>query len=168
MFYLIFHLLLEPVKRVASAVLYPLAYALRFHAREGSILWPGYLFHPDRVWVWVFLDDSVFMEFKKEYADKPKYYPAFIWNTGSNFIRAYWWSAIRNSCVNLNNYLAFKLGEMVSEEPHDGKNFYVTRTFASGGKRPYCEFYLFGRWNQVGWIKKGRFEVDVMKMRDAK
>lgn len=80
-----------------------------------------------------------------------------------DFLLSYWWSAIRNSCPNWNNWCAFKLGEMVSEEPHTAKNFYVTRTFASGGKRPYCEFYLFGRWNQVGWIKKGRFEIDVMK-----
>ena len=81
-------LLLEPVKRVFSAVLYPLAYALRFHACEGSILWPGYLFHPDRVWVWVFLDDSAALEFGKDYADKPKYYPAWVDVVGGE---SRWW-----------------------------------------------------------------------------
>jgi len=155
----------ELVKRVLSALLYPLAYALRFCAREGVILWPEYLFHPDNVLIWVFLDDSAALEYGKEYANKPKYFPDFIWDTNSDFLKAYWWAAIRNSCVNWNNWRAFKLGTMTSEEPHTAKNFCVTRTFSSGGKRPYCEFWLFGKWNQIGWIKRGRFEIDVMKSR---
>jgi len=60
-----------------------------------------------------------------------------------------------------------KLGRFLSEEPHDGKrNFYVTRTYEHA-RRPYCEFWLFGRWNQVGWLKgqSPRFEIDVMKRR---
>ena len=41
-------------------------------------------------------------------------------------------------------------------------NFYILRTFTNGN-RPYSEFYLFGRFNQFGWISCGRFEIDVMK-----
>jgi hypothetical protein len=166
MLYLAAYLLLEPVKRVLSAVLYPVAYALRRSVRFHGSMWPEYLYWPRFTPLWVFLDDSVEMEFWKEYADNPKYYPAWVWASGSDFLRAYWWAAIRNSCVNWNNYSAFRLGSMTAEEGHAGrKNFYITRTFASGAKRPYCEFYLFGRWNQVGWISRGRFEIDVMKRR---
>jgi len=65
-----------------------------------------------------------------------------------------------------------KLGRFLSEEPHDGKrNFYVTRTYEHA-RRPYCEFWLFGRWNQIGWLRgnklgngASRFEIDVMKRR---
>jgi len=34
-----------------------------------------------------------------------------------------------------------------------------------GGVRYYFEFYICGRWNQVGWLNgsMGRFEIDVMK-----
>lgn len=165
MLHLLIYLALEPVKRVLSAVLYPMAYVLRFYAREGSILWPGYLFNYDWLLVWMFLDDSAALEFGKEYANKPKYYPAWVWNTGSDFLRAYWWAAIRNSMVNWNNANAYIVGEYARTVLRRGseRNFYEVREFASGRRRPYCEFYLFGRWNQIGWIKKGRFEIDVMK-----
>ena len=43
-------------------------------------------------------------------------------------------------------------------------NFYILRTFTNGN-RPYSEFYLFGRFNHVGWLSgtSPRFEIDVMK-----
>lgn len=46
------------------------------------------------------------------------------------------------------------------------RNFYIIRTY-EGGRRPYCEFWLFGRWNQVGWLngKSPRFEIDLLKKR---
>ena len=167
MIHIILYLLLEPIKRILSAVLYPLAYALRRQLRTDKVMRPEYLYEPTFFPLWLMLDDSIHMETGYDFAASEKKYPAWIWNNGTagEFLLSYWWSAIRNSFVNWNNYCAFKLGDMVSEEPHDGKNFYVTRTFASGGKRPYCEFWLFGRWNQVGWITGGRFEIDVMKRR---
>lgn len=165
MLYLIAYLLIEPVKRIASALLYPLAYALRKYACKPFVIWPEYLFEPRLVPAWLFLDDSILMEFKKEYADNPKYYPAVIWNTNSDFLRAYWWAAIRNSMVNWNNYSAYLTGDFVKaiRRYSIGRSFYEVREFANC-TRPYCEVWVFNRRNQVGWIKRGRFEIDVMKI----
>ena len=165
MTHLILYLVLEPVKRVLSAVLYPLAYALRRQLRTGKVMRPDYLYRPAFAPLWLLLDDSVFIEFGVDYGNREKYFPAFVWASGSDFLKAYWWSAIRNSCVNWNNYAAMKLGRFLSEEDHAGKrNFYVTRTYEHG-RRPYCEFWLFGRWNQVGWLKgqSPRFEINLFK-----
>lgn len=163
MAYLVLYLILEPVKRVLSALLYPAIYPLRRLLRNEKMLWPEYLYRTNFWPLWLFLDDSIFMEFNTDFAGRAKYYPAVIWRTGSDFLRSYWWSAIRNSCVNWNNYSALRLGLLLSETPRaNPRNFYVTRTFGNG-KRPYCEFWIAGRWNQVGWISCGRFEVDVMK-----
>ena len=39
-------MVLEPIKRVASALLYPLAYALRRQLRTGEVMRPDYLYRP--------------------------------------------------------------------------------------------------------------------------
>ena len=164
MLYLLAYLLLEPLKRVASAVVYPLAYAVRRRLRAAPAL-NDLLYHTDFWPLWLFLDDSIHMEQGREYDDKAKRYPAVMWRWHNDFLLSYWWSAIRNSCVNWNNYSAYRLGDFISEGHRANlRRFYITRTFTNG-KRPYCEFWLFGRWNQVGWISCGRFEIDVMKRR---
>ena len=158
-------LLLEPVKRVVSALLYPLAYALRRQLRTGKVMRPEYLYEPAFFPLWLLLDDSIRMETGEDRANQPGKYPAWVNALGWNWLKCYWWSAIRNSCVNWNNYAAYRLGRFLHEEDHAGKrNFYIIRTY-EGGRRPYCEFWLLGRWNQVGWITGGRFEIDVMKRR---
>lgn len=166
MTHLLAYLLLEPAKRVLSALLYPLAYALRRWLRCAKMISPGFLYHTPFWPLWLFLDDSIFMEQGREYDDKEKRYPAVLWRWHNDFLLSYWWSAIRNSCVNWNNYSAYHLGSLVSEISHHGadKNFYKVRQFANG-VRPYCEFWIAGRWNQAGWISCGRFEIDIMKKR---
>ena len=170
MIILILYLLLEPVKRVASALLYPLAYALRRQLRTGKVMRPEYLYEPTFFPLWLMLDDSIHMETGYDFAASEKKYPAWIWNNGraGEFLLSYWWSAIRNSFVNWNNLSAYLLGSYVGELSHIGseKNFYKVRQYTNG-VRPYCEFYLFGRWNQVGWLKgTPRFEIDIMKRRE--
>lgn len=163
--HLLAYLLLEPVKRVASALLYPLAYALRRKLRTSEVMRPEYLYRPTFAPLWLLLDDSIQMETGEECARQENKYPAWVLACGWLWLRCYWWSAIRNSFVNWNNYAAYRLGRFLHEDDHAGKrNFYIIRTY-EGGKRPYCEFWLFGRWNQVGWISGGRFEIDVMKRR---
>ena len=164
---LIFFLLLEPVKRVLSAVFYiPLAFPFRGCLRDKRIvLWANYLYLPAFWPLWLMLDDSIRMETGEDCAKQTAKYPSWVLACGWTWLRCYWWSAIRNSFVNFNNYAAYRLGRFLHEESHAGKrNFYIIRTY-EGGKRPYCEFWLFGRWNQVGWITGGRFEIDVMKRR---
>ena len=168
MLYLIAFLLLEPVKRVASALLYPLAYHWRDNLRNcHAVVWPGYLYQPNRCLhvflLWLFLDDSVKFTYGTENSPEDFKYPAWILAKKSDAWRSWWWAAVRNSCVNWNNWCAWKLGRFLEGETVlDRRNFYIVRTFTNG-KRPYAEFYLFGRFNQVGWISCGRFEIDVMK-----
>ena len=168
MFLGILYLLLEPVKRILSALIYlPLIYPLRRVLRRETILRPEYLYAPAFFPLWLFLDDSIRMETGEDRANQPGKYPAWINGLGWTWLKCYWWSAIRNSCVNWNNYAAMKLGRFLSEEDHAGKrNFYVMRTYERG-RRPYCEFWLFGRWNQAGWLNglSPRFEIDLMKRR---
>lgn len=170
MLHLLLYLALEPVKRVLSAVLYPVAYRYAEEIRQTLLqLRPGLLGAPSSVWTafwWLLLDDSVWCSYGWDFAINDKYYPAWILKRGPAW-RAWWWSAVRNSFVNWNNLNAVLLGNFISEDAHAGKrNFFITRVYANG-RRPYCEFWLFGRWNQVGWLSGDapRFEIDIMKRR---
>jgi len=173
MLYLIAFLLLEPVKRVLSFVLYPVAYHWRDNLRNcHAVVWPGYLYQPNRCLhvflLWLFLDDSVKFTYGTENSPEDFKYPAWILAKKSDAWRSWWWAAVRNSCVNWNNWCAWKLGKLVSEPEHAGKSFYITRTFENG-KRPYTEFYIFGRYNQAGWLSgtSPRFEIELMKKKGA-
>ncbi len=174
MLHLIVYLLLEPVKRILSALLYPAVYPFRTRLRNFHVkVWPGYLYEPARglhsFLLWLFLDDSIRMETGEDCANQNTKYPSWVLALNYRWLRCYWWSAIRNSFVNWNNLNAYCLGEFVSEKfllgAPGGKNFYITRKFTNG-TRPYAEFYIAGRWNQVGWLKgSSRFEIDIMKKR---
>jgi hypothetical protein len=156
---------LEPLRRITSALLYPFVYPLKSLLRDRVILWPDYLYEPSPLWpLWLLLDDSVLLEFGKEYGDRAKYYPGWIWAAGSDFLKAYWWAAIRNSCVNWRNLDAYLLGGYQGElrRVGSGRNFYCVRQFKHG-KRPYCEFWTFGRRNQIGFVRGGKFEIDILK-----
>jgi len=176
MLYLPLFILSEAVERVAALLLYPLAYALRRRVRTAEVLWPTFLYKPRFFLLWLLLDDSIEMETDKEYAGHFKFCPAWVWNTGSDFLRSYWWSAVRNACVNWNNYSAWKLGAFIEVVKSCGEvSFQTLRNYKrgyrfeyrrfTGGVRPYCEFYIFGRWNQLGWLNgsAARFEIDIMK-----
>ena len=113
-------------------------------------------------------DDSVKFTYGTENSPEDFKYPAWILAKKSDAWRSWWWAAVRNSCVNWNNWCAWKLGKLVSEPEHAGKSFYITRTFENG-KRPYTEFYIFGRYNQAGWLSgtSPRFEIELMKKKGA-
>ncbi|MEM3631155.1 MAG: hypothetical protein QXY18_07075 [Nitrososphaerota archaeon] len=84
--------------------------------------------------------------------------------------------------VNLNNYCAYKLGEFIKEEviystqnkplseiKKEKRGIWISRRYYKSNKkissRLYIEFYLFKRWFQFGWLKFGRFEIDLFKNR---
>lgn len=166
--HIILFLLLEPVKRVISALLYPVAYALRRQLRTDKVMRPEYLYEPTFFPLWLMLDDSIRMETGEDCARQDNKYPAWVLSLGWKWLRCYWWSALRNSCVNWNNYCAYKLGDYRYALAHYGsdRNFYKVRQYTNG-VRPYCEFWIFGRWNQIGWLngKSPRFEIDLLKKR---
>ena len=167
---LLFFILLEIPKRLLSLWLYPYAYQWRKELRTKEILWATYLFKSKFKPLWFFLDDSIFMEQGKEYDDKEKRYPALLWKWHKDFLLAWWWSGIRNSCVNWNNSVAFKLGHKLQcMKKWGGKNSFVElRLFAHGKKRLYTEFFIGSKWFQFGFISCGRFEIDLLKDREKK
>ena len=167
---LLIFICLEPVKRIVSLCLYPLIYPFRAKLRTKAILWKTYLFKPAFKPLWFFLDDSINMEQGEEYDDKEKRFPAILWELHNEFLLSYWWSAIRNSCVNWNNNVAFKLGHKLQcMKKWGGKNSFVElRLFAHGKKRLYTEFFIGSKWFQFGFISCGRFEIDLLKDREKK
>lgn len=176
--YLVAYAMLEPCKRIASFFLYPVAYYFRARLRNTKrVIWPTYLYEPGRGVVafafWLFLDDSLMFSQGKEYDDKEKRYSGWIWRSESPFLKAWWWASVRNSFPNGNNSIAYNLGYYIETIKHYGsqKNFYEVRRY-DNGVRPYCEFYVFGRWNQVGFLRgnrenngASRFEIDILKKR---
>lgn len=82
------------------------------------------------------------------------------------FILSWWFCSVRNSMQNFNNYCAYTLGEYEADiDEIAGRRDFIIRRKFKGGIRPYCEFWFLGRWNQIGWIKGGRFEIDIMKVK---
>ena len=165
---LLIFICLEPIKRCLSLALYPLIYPFRAKLRTDEILWATYLFKPKVKLLWFILNDSEKMKYGVEYANQDKYYPTLFWVNGE-FLRSYYFNAIRNSFVNWNNWVAFKLGRKVKCLKRYGSinNFIELRQFTNG-KRLYCEFYLGSKWQQFGWISCGRFEIDLLKDREKK
>jgi len=167
----ILFILCEPIKRILSFFLYPFVYPFRNKLRTKEILWKEYLYRPTKglTFFYWFLDDSIFMEQGKEYDDKAKRYPDWIWELHKDWLLSWWWSGCRNSCVNFGNYQAFKLGDFITKFRKFGNdNNFVEMKHFENGKRLYTEFFLFGRWNQFGWITRGRFEIDLFKTRTKK
>lgn len=180
--YLVVYAMLEPCKRIASFFLYPVAYLSRNYLRTSAVTWQGYLYKPAsngvflKWYLWLFLDDSLMFSQGKEYDDKEKRYPGWIWRSESPFLKAWWWAGIRNSMVNWNNLEAHCVGFHVASIPDKrtpGKtNFYELHIYDTGEVRPYYEGVHFGRWNQIGWLRgnkaangASRFEIDIMKKR---
>lgn len=163
-------LMLEPIKRVLSLAIYvPIVYPLRHALRERrplrGVMLAEYLYFPTFRPLWYFLDDSIKMETGEDCARQETKYPAWVISCGWLWLRCYWWSAIRNSCVNWNNYSAFMLGRFICEEAHEGKRSFIIWREYAGGRRLYSEFWLLGRWFQIGWLngKSPRFEIDLFK-----
>jgi hypothetical protein len=177
---LLAYLIIEPVKRILSAVLYPLAYLLRHWLRTdeealrheqassvGVVLW-GH--RPGFGWLWYWLDDSINAEgrlkFGKDidycaYGNRSDLVEKLPEGKFKEFCRAWYWSAFRNSAINLTWTLC--LGDMTGEDIIKGekpRNFIVRRHYPGGKSRLYVQFYPWGDFRiKCGWLTNGRFEV---------
>lgn len=202
---LLFKVIWEIIDRLIAPVIYFVAYLYRDKCRDYSkILWPGYLIQPtEGIYkkLWKYLDDSVYIEFGKEYANREKYYPKWLWKIAQflfslkvklggfylitedlpQFLLSWWWASVRNCTVNDGNYDAYTLGKFLNIKKHYGKSFQQLRKDKKGyaldirvfenGERPYLEWYMFGKWNQLGWLNgdtkthngANRFEIDLFK-----
>jgi hypothetical protein len=114
---------------------------------------------------WFYLNDSIYLSYNLEYPTEGKYYPAFIWKSNSSFLKSYFFSAIRNSGVNYNNYTAFfSIGKFINVGKHygDDKNFIEFRQFENK-TLPAFNFYLLGKKFFIGYAKSGRMWVELFK-----
>lgn len=167
------------VQRLFGLALYPIAYALRHSIRTDEVLLRHeqaaacgvVLWKPKRLKaLWLFLDDSINAEGKIIYG-KDIDYCAYGNRSDlveklpdgkfKEFARAYHWSAVRNSCINLTWLTA--LGDMTGERILHGekpRNFVAERTYPGGEKRLYVQFYPWGDMRfKCGWLSNGRFEA---------
>jgi len=173
----ILFILAEPIKRILSFFLYPLIYPFRDKLRHDTLhlcLWNDYLYLPKFKWLWFFLDDSIKMESGHEYSTEPNRINSYWFK--SEFGKSYHWSAIRNSCVNWNNYMAYKIGFYIKTLKRWGSinNFIELRQY-DNGKRLYCEFFIGSKFFQFGTLRgnrdtggASRFEIDLFKTRTKK
>jgi hypothetical protein len=152
---------------LTAPFIYSLAYALRWHIRTDKILVENYLYKWRKgwFWLWIFLNDSIYLSYNLEYPIKQKYYPKWIWNSKSDFLKSYWFNAIRNNGVNFNNYAAFFIiGKFIKVVKHYGndKNFIEIRQFEKK-TLPAFNFYLFGKKFFIGYAKSGRLWIELFK-----
>ncbi len=186
-------IIIDLITRLISPLLYPVSYIFRKYIRTNEIYVKEYMYKWRKgwFWLWIWLDDSILIEnlnLYKTYADycfSVKKYPVWYYNLFKNnaFMLSYWWAAIRNCVVNLNNYQGYKLGRFIKVIKSWGEESFTKlyenkkgfrlelREYSSGQRRLYLEFYLFKRWNQMGWLSSkssnacNRFETDILKKR---
>lgn len=170
--------LLILAQRLVGLALYPIAYALRHEIRTdevfmrheqaatcGVVLW----WPRDYKLLWLLLDDSINAEgkllYQKDidychYGNRNDLVEKLPEGKFKEFARAYYWSAVRNSCINLTWLTA--LGDMTAERIIAGskpRNFVAERTYPGGEKRLYVQFYPWGDFRiKCGWLTNGRFE----------
>jgi len=165
---LIKSLLLKLFFILTAPFIYPIAYLLRWEIRTKEILVDKYLYKPKKYlkWLWFYLNDSEYLDGTfTEYGDGEKYYPKFIWNSKSEFLKSYWFNAIRNNAVNWNNYNAFVIiGKFIRITKHigDDKNFIQLRQFENK-TLPAIQFYLFSKKFFIGFSKSGRLWIELLK-----
>lgn len=167
--YLIYYI----IKRIIFTIIYPIAYILRKQINKKVRSEYDYFIDWERhrhikfntkikklwLFLWFALDDApYFLNNYKEYFDKyiPKYYK-------TEFLKSFYWGALRNNAVNLSRYIAIynykeifvKIGNINKIEI---KHFGCFPYFL-----PFIEFYTGKlRW-KAGWLKNGKFEIGIRK-----
>jgi len=162
------HLFLKLLFMITASFIYPIAYLLRWYIRTGEVLVPNYLYKWRKgwFWLWVYLNDSEYSDGTyTEYGDSEKYCPKWVWNSKSDFLKSYWFNAIRNNAVNHNTYKAkIIIGKYVDVYKHYGnnKNFFELRRFENK-ILPAIQFYLFDKKFFFGYGKSSRLWIEIFK-----
>lgn len=81
-FIFIVYLFFEPIKRIISALLYPLAYLFRDIMITKQVLYNGYLYQHKRFWflLWLFENDSERFDYLYGIPTGSSYYPKWLYN----------------------------------------------------------------------------------------
>lgn len=159
MLYLILIPIFELLKRLITVPLYPLVFLVREWARSKS----SFLAYA--------LDDTIVAD------NVANGKPAVDYCVGTKqsklveklpdgpfkeFMRSYYWSALRNNSINLMVELEKKVGTMVavkSRHDYNAKSFYEVRLFTSGMELPYLEYWIGKFRIQIGFLKCGRPQI---------
>jgi len=168
MMFFIINIFIKLLFILTAPFIYPLAYSLRWYIRTGEILVQNYLYKWRKgwFWLWIYLNDSIYLSYNLEYPTEQKYYPKFIWKL-SDFWRSWWFNSVRNNAVNYNNYTAFCIiGKFIKVVKHYGsdKNFFEFRQFENK-TLPASQFYLFGKRFFIGYAKSGRLWIELFKQK---
>ena len=149
-------------KKIASFIIFPFIYPFRNsiarakHA-DNDIWAIPFIKHKNKGWklfVWFFLDDSIYDECGKEYSTNRK---NIYWLTHNDFLNSWYWNGIRNTSCNFSHYIA--KGRMIRIiRTYNTKLYsYEVREF-SKGTYPYLEVYVGKYVLNVGWFHSGKFE----------
>lgn len=138
--------------RLYCIVLYPLAYVLQDKIR-GLSEEKRYCLSHRWYFLWILLDDSIFISHQKDYAPQHKKFK-------NDFLSSWWWSAVRNSCVNYWNWTA--VGRLREGYPKTAPYFRLGTHELNGvaEKRIRTKFYIGKIRFDIGWSDgSGRFEM---------
>lgn len=148
----------ELVKRPVAWVVYPFAYPRRVELR-ASVGKPV---------LWYFLDDTIHNENLSEfgvdadyctYGKKSAFVEKFL---PFDSVRSWYWSAWRNSAINLMVELEQMVGPMqrpIKTIRIGTRSFYEVGKFLLARELPYLEFWI-GSWRlQAGWLTCGRWQL---------
>ena len=174
-------------KKLISLFVYPMAYLFRhkvYRSKEANK--DNWQLDKVRQYnkgikflIWLFLDDSIHSDYGKEYAQGkyPKILnyikPQFL----SEFLKSYWFSAVRNSSNNMSHYLS--VGDLI--KVIENKKYIWNRFTLYLYKRMYtknnqvkvrCRIELFikigGKYCRIagGWLKNGKYEGISLRCKD--
>ena len=160
--YVIYYIL----KRIVYMFVYPFAYVFRNKARDESKYWYDYHkairkeYKGSLFWtlIWGALDDvTLYENVDKEWIKAPKWLP-------TDFLKSYYWGAIRNNAVNLSRILAIK--EFKDRIIHVGGkyNFFEIKHFKGFPYyAPYFQFYIPKTFIRIkaGWLTNGKYEMSI-------
>jgi hypothetical protein len=165
--------LFTPIKKLVSFVVFPFIYPFKKFVNRPkesnsrnrwNIDWV--LKHNNilQKFIWLWLDDSIYSDYKKDFHPTKKQNKFFTWLDKlfeTEFFRSWYWAGFRNSSNNLSHLLTVKFtGKFVKIEKVCFENKYIKYELKrfEKGVRPYLEIRMFGYKINVGWLDSGKFE----------
>lgn len=173
MIYFFLFILLKFIFLISGIFIYPIVYFFRYKIRSKKIWVEKCLYEPKKglFFAWIFLNDSEYLDGTyTEYGDSKNYFPKWIWKSNSEFLKSYWFNAIRNSAVNFNNWFGkVYLKRFITEKQIlllDGYIKITIRKFETRNGKiiqlPTLYIYFIKRFS-AGFSRSGRFWIELFK-----
>ena len=169
--YILFYFIFYIIKRIFFTIIYFVSYLLReqinkkVRSKYNYNLWDKKHILNLKIkfnifyFLWFALDDApYFLNNKKEYFDE--YIPKIYF---TEFLKSFYWSAIRNNAVNLSRVMAIK-GFISRKKIIGNKNFMEVKHFKGFPYYvPYLEYHFGCMRLQAGWLTNGKFQIEFRK-----